>query len=219
MFDSTGERGPPCGVPSSAGLTSPFSITPARKNARISFSNRLSLTRSAIFASNRSWLTRWWVGTGLATLSLVPVPPRRTRRADFPQRAPQVALDGGCDFSAIWSSCVNILFLPLSAGNVSPDQQLNLPRCFPLYAAFPRSEYYQRVRLPPSLLSPSGWPIRLTYSARYLQAEAAMDLPGAMTLPFLPIPCSQTPPEDRKSTRLNSSHLPTSYAVFCLTNR
>src|SRR5439155_20652765 len=95
MFDSTGERGPPCGVPSSLGLTSPFSITPACKNARISFSKRLSLTLSAIFASNRSWLTRWWVGTGLATMSLVPVPPRRTRRADFPQRAPQVALVGG----------------------------------------------------------------------------------------------------------------------------
>jgi ketosteroid isomerase-like protein len=31
--------------------------------------------------------------------------------------------------------------------------------------AFPRSEYYQRVRLPLSLLSPSGWSIRLTYSA------------------------------------------------------
>src|SRR5229473_4009606 len=41
MFDSTGERGPPCGVPSLAGLTSPFSIIPARKNARISFSNPL----------------------------------------------------------------------------------------------------------------------------------------------------------------------------------
>src|SRR5256886_12800986 len=51
------------------------------------------------------------------------------------------------------------------AGNVSLDQLLNLPRCFPMYAAFPRSEYYQRVRLPPSLLSPSGWSIRLTYSA------------------------------------------------------
>src|SRR5258708_21596453 len=34
----------------------------------------------------------WWVGTDLATRSLVPVPPRRTRRADCPQRAPQVAL-------------------------------------------------------------------------------------------------------------------------------
>src|SRR5256885_11349233 len=27
---------------------------------------------------------------------------------------------------------------------------------------------------------------------------------------------SKTPPEDRKSTRLNSSHLVISYAVFCL---
>src|SRR5215471_3453360 len=43
------------------------------------------------------------------------------------------------------------------AGNVSLDQQLNLPRRFPMYAAFPRSEYSQRVRLPPSCLSPSGF--------------------------------------------------------------
>ena len=35
-----------------------------------------------------------WVGTSLAVRPLVPVPPRRTRRADFPQRAPQVALVG-----------------------------------------------------------------------------------------------------------------------------
>ncbi|HXN21665.1 MAG TPA: hypothetical protein VOA41_02850 [Candidatus Dormibacteraeota bacterium] len=67
---------------------------------------------------------------------------------------------------------------------------LSLPRRFPMCAAFPRSEYYQRVRLPPSLLSPSGWSIRLTYSACYFQAETAVDLPGAMTLPFLPMPCS-----------------------------
>jgi hypothetical protein len=58
------------------------------------------------------------------------------------------------------------------------DQPLNLPRCFHMYAAFPRSEYYQRVRLPPSLLSPSGWSIRLTYSARYRQTKTAVDLPG-----------------------------------------
>ena len=44
----------------------------------------------------------------------------------------------------IWSSFVDILLLPLSAGNVSPDQQLNLPRLFPMYAAFPRSKYYKR---------------------------------------------------------------------------
>jgi hypothetical protein len=38
----------PCGVPSTLGLTSPFSITPAFKNARMSFSSRLSATRLAI---------------------------------------------------------------------------------------------------------------------------------------------------------------------------
>ena len=36
-LDSSGESGPPCGVPSTLGLTSPFSITPAFKNARMSF--------------------------------------------------------------------------------------------------------------------------------------------------------------------------------------
>ena len=38
---------PPCGVPSSTGLTNPFSITPAFKNTRMSFSTRLSVTRFA----------------------------------------------------------------------------------------------------------------------------------------------------------------------------
>src|ERR1035438_3459324 len=37
------------------------------------------------------------------------------------------------------------LAIPIwSAGNVSLDQQLNLPRLFPMYAAFPRSKYYKR---------------------------------------------------------------------------
>ena len=58
MLLSKGERGPPCGVPSSTGLTSPPSITPAVRNARISFSNRLSLTRSAILAISLSCETR-----------------------------------------------------------------------------------------------------------------------------------------------------------------
>src|ERR1700757_4403264 len=44
----------------------------------------------------------------------------------------------------IWSSFVDILLLPLSAGNVSPNQQLNLPRLFPMYAAFPPAKYYKR---------------------------------------------------------------------------
>src|SRR5215471_14389083 len=33
---SSGESGPPCGVPSTLGLTNPFSITPAFRNARMS---------------------------------------------------------------------------------------------------------------------------------------------------------------------------------------
>ncbi len=54
MLLSKGDKGPPCGVPSSTGLTSPSSITPAVRNARISFNNRLSLTRSAILAISLS---------------------------------------------------------------------------------------------------------------------------------------------------------------------
>jgi hypothetical protein len=37
----------PLGVPSTLGLISPFSITPAFRNARMSFSSRLSSTRLA----------------------------------------------------------------------------------------------------------------------------------------------------------------------------
>src|SRR5256885_6363234 len=36
------------------------------------------------------------------------------------------------------------------------------------------------------------------------------------SIPELPIPSATTASEDRKSTRLNSSHLVISYAVFCL---
>jgi len=44
----------PWGVPSTLGLTSPFSITPAFKNARMSFRSRLSSTRLAICPINLS---------------------------------------------------------------------------------------------------------------------------------------------------------------------
>ena len=47
-FCVRGVSGPPCGVPSTLGLTSPFSITPAFKNARMSFSSRLSSIRFAM---------------------------------------------------------------------------------------------------------------------------------------------------------------------------
>jgi len=48
IFCVRGVIRPPCGVPSTLGLTNPFSITPASKNARMSFNSRLSATRLAI---------------------------------------------------------------------------------------------------------------------------------------------------------------------------
>src|SRR5260370_41945750 len=46
-FCVQGVSGPPCGVPSFTGLTKPFSITPDLRNARMSLSARLSVTRTA----------------------------------------------------------------------------------------------------------------------------------------------------------------------------
>lgn len=40
----------------------------------------------------RGHRVEWWVGMSLEIELLKPIPPLRTRRADFPQRAPQVAL-------------------------------------------------------------------------------------------------------------------------------
>lgn len=40
-----------------------------------------------------------------------------------------------------------------------------------MYAAFPRSEYYQRVRLPPQRLPPLGWSFRLAYSIGRLPGQ------------------------------------------------
>src|ERR1035438_552833 len=57
-FDSSGDNGPPCGVPSSTGPTSPLSIPPAVRNARINLSTLLSATRRATAAISFSWLTR-----------------------------------------------------------------------------------------------------------------------------------------------------------------
>ncbi len=40
-----GESGPPCGVPSSTGLTKPSSISPPLRNARMSLSTRIGHSR------------------------------------------------------------------------------------------------------------------------------------------------------------------------------
>ena len=47
-----------------------------------------------------------------------------------------------------------------------PSISLTLPRPFPMYAAFPRSEYYERVRLPPQHPLPYGWSIQSAYLVR-----------------------------------------------------
>jgi hypothetical protein len=44
MFDSSGDSGPPCGVPSVLAVTMPSCIIPASRNRRISFNTRTSRT-------------------------------------------------------------------------------------------------------------------------------------------------------------------------------
>ena len=78
--------------------------------------------------------------------------------------------------AAIFRSCVDILALPLCAGDVSSRKTLVLLPCFPMHAAFPRSEYYQGIRLPPRRLPSCGWSFQLAYST---PAKTPMDLPGS----------------------------------------
>src|SRR3989454_7356485 len=70
---------------------------------------------------------------------------------------------------------------------------------------------------PPEIIS-QGW--RTTC---HIPANSTRGLPGTMTRSDTPVVsftnrtfCHVLPPSDRKSTRLNSSHLVISYAVFCL---
>jgi hypothetical protein len=81
-------------------------------------------------------------------------------RANEVKRSVRSALS----LAAICSSCVDIRFLLLSVGDVSLVQPLDLLRRFPLCAAFPRAEYYQRIRLPRQRRPSSGWSIQSAYS-------------------------------------------------------
>src|SRR5215813_703925 len=95
--------------------------------------------------------------------------------------------------AAICSSCVDIRFLLLSVGDVALAQLLDLRRRFPMCAAFPRAEYYQRLRLPRQHRPSSGWSFQSAYSPDHV--KTVVDLPGSVTLPSPSVPCSQTPPE------------------------
>src|SRR5215471_12698134 len=84
---------------------------------------------------------------------------------------------GSCfALAAIFRSCVDIGFLPLSAGDVSARKNLVLLPRFPMYAAFPRAEYYQGIRLPPGRLLSYGWSFRSAYST---PVKTPRDLPGS----------------------------------------
>jgi hypothetical protein len=95
--------------------------------------------------------------------------------------------------AAICSSCVDIRFLLLSVGDVALAQLLDLRRRLPMCAAFPRAEYYQRLRLPRPRRPSYGWSVQSAYSTDHV--KTVVDLPGSVTLPCPPVPCSQTPPE------------------------
>src|SRR5690606_40123328 len=81
-----------------------------------------------------------------------------------------------------------------------------------------------RSRVRPGSFRPGSWTpsARERVHSRTLQKPVAAltrrRLPPPATLPPLPprTPPPLPPPVDRKSTRLNSSHVKTSYAVFCL---
>src|SRR5215510_14221667 len=84
---------------------------------------------------------------------------------------------GSCfALAAIFRSGVDIVFLPLSAGDVSARKHLVLLPRFPMYAAFPRAEYFQGIRLPPWRLPSYGWSFQLAYSTL---VKTTMDLPGS----------------------------------------
>src|SRR5215475_9978164 len=84
---------------------------------------------------------------------------------------------GSClALAAIFRSCVDIGLLPLSAGDVSARKNLVLLPRFPMYAAFPRAEYYQGIRLPPWRLPSYGWSFQSAYSTL---VKTTMDLPGS----------------------------------------
>jgi hypothetical protein len=74
---------------------------------------------------------------------------------------------------------------------VSLSEGIPPARRFPLYAAFPRSEYYQRVRLPSQRLPAFGCAWCTAYSG---YAEDRDGSPRFLTIPFPSVPCSQTAP-------------------------
>src|SRR5690606_42159987 len=68
---------------------------------------------------------------------------------------------------------------------------------------------------PAEVLRPGSHPAQLTTLTRKAELIEQLGVDVLAVLPFTP-ELSRLSPEDRKSTRLNSSHVKISYAVFCL---
>src|SRR2546426_12794669 len=84
---------------------------------------------------------------------------------------------------------------------LSYAQHTRLPRAYSVF-------FFLMIRRPPrSTLFPYTRSSDL--SVRGNRAHTVVPVPGWESIP-------KSPPRDRKSTRLNSSHLVISYAVFCL---
>src|SRR5438045_4834757 len=71
-------------------------------------------------------------------------------------------------------------------------------------------------RRPLSRLFPYTTLFRSSASVLVSSARSALSRASSLSCLASPLPC---PTADRKSTRLNSSHLGISYAVFCLKNK
>ena len=145
-----------------------------------------------------------------------PLAPRRficfqvsVRNSGVSRCASDVKRSFGFDFAffAIWSSCVDILLLPLGVQGMFPwTSHSTCPAASPCtrlsraQSTTGESDFHRRFCLPQ--VGPFG------RHTRFLTARPrpAVDLPGAMPLPFPPVPCSQTPP-DSPTTIASSGRL------------
>src|SRR5256885_13173257 len=87
------------------------------------------------------------------------------------------------------------------------------------YTTLSRSELGERGAAPEALdrLVGHDWPGNVRELENVVQRAIVMATTGVILPEHLPIgPVSAAASVDRKSTRLNSSHLVISYAVFCL---
>src|SRR3712207_7865599 len=89
----------------------------------------------------------------------------------------------------------------------------------PRSTLFPYTTLFRSGRKGPLISQEKAYSLLIT--VRGERAEAAVSFsPSTMLAPVRVLRCQTDPrlvePEDRKSTRLNSSHANISYAVFCL---